>query len=143
VSEFKGMLILNTGSDEVKILMPQYWSVTNEVVGRSKLLNSTYSFPTPGENTTATFLQSRIFSNTDFSIQVMVCYEITNVAFFLWKEHGMSTGNSKATSRKRSYLVRVLRDKVLSALEPLELALFGEYCGLHKYLRVSRISLSK
>jgi hypothetical protein len=78
VSEFKGMLILNTGSGEVRILMPQYWSVNNEVVGRSKLLNSTYSFSGPGENITATVLESRLFSNMSFSIGVMVGYEITN-----------------------------------------------------------------
>jgi hypothetical protein len=78
VSEFKGMLILNTGSGEVRILMPQYWSVNSEVVGRSKLLNSTYSFSGPGENITATVLESRLFSNASFSIGVMVGYEITN-----------------------------------------------------------------
>lgn len=78
VSEFKSMLILNTGSGEVRILMPQYWSVNNEVVGTSKLLNSTYSFSGPGENITATVLGSRLFSNMSFSIDVMVGYKITN-----------------------------------------------------------------
>jgi hypothetical protein len=78
VSEFKGMLILDTGLGEVRILMPKYWSVDNEVVGRSKLLNSTYSFSGSGENITATVLESKMFSNTSFSIEVMVGYEITN-----------------------------------------------------------------
>jgi hypothetical protein len=78
VSMFKGMLILETGSSEVRILMPQYWSVGTDVVGRWKLFNSTYSFSAPGQNVTAKVLESEIFENPSFSINVMVGYEITN-----------------------------------------------------------------
>jgi hypothetical protein len=78
VSIFKGMLILETGSSEVRILMPKYWSVGTEVVGRWKLFNSTYSFSAPGQNVTAKVLESEIFENPSFGINVMVGYEITN-----------------------------------------------------------------
>lgn len=78
MSEFKGMLILDTGQSEVRILMPQYWSVGTEVVGRGKLFNTTYSFSGPGENVTVKTLESEVFKNPSFSINVMVGYEITN-----------------------------------------------------------------
>ena len=78
VSLFKGMLILDTGSSEVRILMPEYWSVGTEVVGRWKLFNSTYSFSAPGQTVTVKALESEMFENPSFSINVMVGYEITN-----------------------------------------------------------------
>ncbi|MGD0977847.1 MAG: hypothetical protein ABR962_01765 [Candidatus Bathyarchaeia archaeon] len=78
VSMLKGMLILETGSSEVRILVPKYWSVGTEVVGRWKLFNSTYSFSAPGQNVTVKALKSEIFENPSFSINVMVGYEITN-----------------------------------------------------------------
>lgn len=78
VSMFKGMLILDAGSNEVRILMPKYWSVGTEVVGRWKLFNSTYSFSAPRQNVNVKALESEIFENPSFSINVMVSYEITN-----------------------------------------------------------------
>jgi len=78
VSLFKGMLILDTGSSEVRVLMPKYWSVGTEVVGRWKLFNSTYSFSALGQNVSVTALESEMFENPSFSINVIVAYEITN-----------------------------------------------------------------
>jgi len=78
VTEFKGMLILDTGQSEVRILMPQYWSVGTEVFDREKLFNTTYSFSGPGENVSVKALESEVFTNPSFSINVMVGYEITN-----------------------------------------------------------------
>jgi len=78
VSLFKGMLILDIGSGEVRILMPKYWSVGTEVIGRWRLFNSTYSFSAPGQNVTVNALESEVFENPSFSINVMVGYEITN-----------------------------------------------------------------
>lgn len=78
VSLFKDMLILDTGSSEVRVLMPKYWSVGGEVVGRWKLFNSTYSFSAPGQNVTVKALESEMFENPSFSINVVVGYEITN-----------------------------------------------------------------
>ena len=78
VSQFKGIMILDTGSSEVRVLMPAYWSVGTEVVGRWKLFNSTYSFSAPGDNVTVKALESEMFENPSFSINVMVGYEITN-----------------------------------------------------------------
>ena len=78
VSLFKGMLVLDTGSGELRILMPKYWSVGTEVVGRWRLFNSTYSFSAPGQNVTVKALESEVFENPSFSINVMVGYEVTN-----------------------------------------------------------------
>jgi hypothetical protein len=72
------MLILDIGSGEVRILMPKYWSVGSEVIGRWRLFNSTYSFSGPGQNVTVKALESEVFENPSFSINVMVGYEITN-----------------------------------------------------------------
>ncbi len=76
VSEFKGMLILDTGPAEVRVLLPRFWSVDNGVIGRTELFNS--SFSSPGGNITANILESKMFNGTSFSIEVMVGYEITN-----------------------------------------------------------------
>lgn len=78
VSLLKGMLILDTGSSEVTVLMPKYWSVGSEVFGRWKLLNSTYSFSGPGQNVTVKAVESEMFENPSFSINVMIGYEVTN-----------------------------------------------------------------
>lgn len=78
VSLFRGMLILDTASGEVRVLVPKYWSVGTEVVGRWKLFNSTYSFSAPGQSVTVKALESEMFENPSFSINVMVGYEITN-----------------------------------------------------------------
>jgi len=78
VSMFKGMLILDTGSSEVRVLMPEYWSVGTEVIGRWKLFNSTYSFSGLGQDVRVKSLESEVFENPSFSINVMIGYEITD-----------------------------------------------------------------
>ena len=76
VSEFRGMLILDTGTGQVRVLLPKFWSVDNGVVGRAALFNS--SFAMLGENVTLGVLKSDVFANQNFSINVMVGYEATN-----------------------------------------------------------------
>jgi len=76
VSEFRGMLILDTGTGQVRVLLPKFWSVDNGVVGRAALFNS--SFAMPGDNVTVGVLKSDVFANQNFSINVMVGYEATN-----------------------------------------------------------------
>ena len=78
VSMFKGVLILETGSSEVRILMPKYWSVGTEVVGRWNMFNSTYSFSAPGQDVTVKALESEMFENPSFGINAIVGYDITN-----------------------------------------------------------------
>ena len=75
-SEFKGMLILETNSSEVRILLPKDWSVGNDVIDRATLFNGT--FATSGANVTISVLESEVFSNANFSINVMIGYEVTN-----------------------------------------------------------------
>jgi hypothetical protein len=76
VSESNGILILYTGSGEVRVLLPKGWSVDNEVVGRATLFNNT--FASSGESVTIKVLESDVFSNASFSINVMLGYEAIN-----------------------------------------------------------------
>jgi hypothetical protein len=76
ISEFRGMLILDTGSGELRVLLPQAWSVDNEVVGRVKLFNGT--FASPGQTVTIKVLENNVFSNANFSINMMLAYEAIN-----------------------------------------------------------------
>src|SRR4030042_5620376 len=56
VSEFRSMLILDTGTGQVRVLLPKFWSIDNGVVGRATLFNS--SFAMPGDNVTIGVLKS-------------------------------------------------------------------------------------
>lgn len=76
VSEFRGMLILDTGSGELRVLLPQAWSVDNEVVGRVTLFNGT--FASPGQTVTIKVLENNVFNNANFSINMMLAYEAIN-----------------------------------------------------------------
>lgn len=76
VSEFRSMLILDTGTGQVRVLLPKFWSVDNGIVGRAALFNS--SFAMPGDNVTIGVLNSDVFANKNFSINVMIGYEATN-----------------------------------------------------------------
>ena len=76
VSQSKGMLILDTGSDQIRVLVPKAWTLNNEVVSRATLFNGT--FAGAGQSITIKVLESNVFSNTSFSINVMLGYEAIN-----------------------------------------------------------------
>jgi hypothetical protein len=76
VSEFRGMLILDTSAGQVRVLLPKDWSLGDQVVGRVELFNGT--FASPGQTVTLKVLKSDIFSNTNFSINIMLGYEAVN-----------------------------------------------------------------
>lgn len=76
VSDFKGMLILDTGASQVRVLLPKDWTLGNEVVGRAARFNGT--FANPGQNVTVYVLESNVFSNANFSINEMLGYEAIN-----------------------------------------------------------------
>ena len=78
VSEVKGMLVLNTGSDEIRVMLPKDWTIGNEVVDRTSLFNGT--FASPNQNVTIKVLQSDVFSNASFSINTMLGYEAINAS---------------------------------------------------------------
>jgi hypothetical protein len=75
-SEFKGMLALDTDSGQIRLLLPKDWTVDNQVVGRPTLFNGT--FASAGESMTVKVLKSDVFSNANFSINVMIGYEAIN-----------------------------------------------------------------
>jgi hypothetical protein len=76
VSQLKGVLILDTGSGQVRVLVPKAWTLSNEVVSRATLFNGT--FASVGQSITIKVLESNVFSNTSFSINVMLGYEAIN-----------------------------------------------------------------
>lgn len=76
VSEVKGMLVLDTGTGQVRVLLPKDWTVGNEVVNRATLFNGT--FASAGQSVTVKVLESDVFNNTNFSINVMMGYEVIN-----------------------------------------------------------------
>lgn len=78
VTEVNGMLVLDTGSGEVRIMLPNEWTVGNDAVSRSILFNGT--FASPGQNVTVKVLESDVFSNASFSINTMLGYEAINAS---------------------------------------------------------------
>jgi hypothetical protein len=76
VSQLRGMLILDTGSGQVRVLVPNVWTLSNEAVSRATLFNGT--FVSAGQSITIKVLESDVFSNTSFSINVMLGYEAIN-----------------------------------------------------------------
>jgi hypothetical protein len=75
-SQLRGMLILNTDSGQIRILLPKGWTLNNEVVTRAALFNSSYA--SGGDNVMVKVLKSDVFSNTNFSLNVMIGYEAIN-----------------------------------------------------------------
>lgn len=78
VTEVNGMLVLDTGSGEVRIMLPREWTVGSDVVSRSTLFNGT--FASPGQTVTVKVLESDVFSNASFSINTMLAYEAINAS---------------------------------------------------------------
>jgi hypothetical protein len=79
VSEYKDMLILNTDAGQVRVLLPKEWSVNNDIISRGELFNGT--FASSGQNVTIKVLESDVFSNASFSINVMIGYEAINATY--------------------------------------------------------------
>jgi hypothetical protein len=76
VSQVKGILILNTDTGQMRIMVPREWTVGNEVVNSATLFNGT--FASIGQNITIKVIESTTFSNANFSLNVMMGYEAIN-----------------------------------------------------------------
>jgi len=76
VALVKGMLILNTLEGHVTILLPENWTVDSMVVNRETLFNGTFSGV--DQNVTVKALKSVLFEHDNFSINVIIGYEIIN-----------------------------------------------------------------
>jgi hypothetical protein len=74
--EFKGMLLLDTSSGRTTVLLPKEWSVGSELIGRDDLFNS--SFASSGSDVTVKVLKSDVFTNANFTLNIMVGYEAIN-----------------------------------------------------------------
>lgn len=76
VALVKGMLIVNTADVHVTILIPGNWTVDNMVINREILFNGTFSGV--GQNITVKALKGVLFTHDNFSINIMMGYEIIN-----------------------------------------------------------------
>jgi hypothetical protein len=78
VSQTRDILILDTGSGQVRVMIPSEWTVGSEVVSGATLFNAT--FANTGQTLTVDVLKSDLFSNANFSVNVMLGYEAVNAA---------------------------------------------------------------
>ncbi len=76
VSQSGDVLILDTGSGQVRVMIPSEWTVGSEVVSGAALFNGT--FANSGQTLTVDVLKSDLFSNANFSVNVMLGYEAVN-----------------------------------------------------------------
>jgi hypothetical protein len=76
VSEYRGMLILDTNTSQIRVQLPNAWTLDNQVVSRATLFNGT--FTSQGQSVTLKVLESDVVNNTNFSINVMMGYEAIN-----------------------------------------------------------------
>jgi hypothetical protein len=76
VSESGNLLILNTGSAQVQVMVPNEWTVGSEVVDRTSLFNGT--FVASGQSLTVDVLMSDLFSNASYSVNLMLGYKAMN-----------------------------------------------------------------
>jgi len=76
VSQTRDLLILDTGSGQVRVMIPNEWTVGSEVVNSVSLFNGT--FVSSGQTLTVDVLKSDLVSNASFSVNVMLGYEAVN-----------------------------------------------------------------
>ena len=76
VSQSGRVLILDTGSSQVRVMIPNEWTVGNEAINSATLFNGT--FVSSGQTLTVNVLKSDLFSNVNFSVNVMLGYEAVN-----------------------------------------------------------------
>jgi hypothetical protein len=76
VSQSRDVLILDTGSGQVRVMIPSEWTVGSEVVSGAALFNGT--FASSGQTLKVNVLKSDLFSNANFSVNVMLGYEAVN-----------------------------------------------------------------
>ena len=76
VSQSGRVLILDTGSSQVRVMIPNEWTVGSEVINSAALFNGT--FVSSGQTLTVNVLKSDLFSNANFSVNVMLGYEAVN-----------------------------------------------------------------
>jgi len=78
VSQTRDLLILNTDSGQVRVMIPKEWTVGGEIANAATLFNGT--FVSQGQSVTVSVLKSDLFSNASVSVNVMLAYEAVNGA---------------------------------------------------------------
>jgi hypothetical protein len=77
VSELKGMLVLSTTSDQVRVLLPKMWSYNGQLLNRTELVND--AFTGTGQTVTFKVLKGE-WDRNGFSLNIMIGYEAANAA---------------------------------------------------------------
>jgi len=78
VTYHKDMLIVDTGEGQVRIALPEEWTVGTDMMAREMLFGSNYL--NHGENVTVKALRTNLFEKTTFSIYFAIGYEIIDDA---------------------------------------------------------------
>jgi hypothetical protein len=78
VTLLDGMLVVNTADGQVRVALPEEWTVGTDVVAREMLFESSYL--SVGENVTVSALRADIIQKEGLSIYFAVGYEIVDDA---------------------------------------------------------------
>jgi hypothetical protein len=73
---FKNMLILDTSEGQIRIHLPQAWTVDGEVTMREELFESGYL--SEGETITVKALRADVIDKQGLCVYLLLCYEIIN-----------------------------------------------------------------
>jgi hypothetical protein len=76
MTEFRDIVLSSRASGQVRVMIPREWTVGSEVVSGATLFNGT--FVSTGQTLTVDVLKSDLFSNANFSVNVMLGYEAVN-----------------------------------------------------------------
>jgi hypothetical protein len=73
---YNEMLIVDTGDDQVRVALPDEWTVENDVLLREELFEA--GFLTSGENITIEALRTNLIEKEEMSIYFLIGYKIIN-----------------------------------------------------------------
>ncbi len=76
VAIFKNMLILDTSEGQIRIHLPQAWTVNGEIIMREELFESGYL--SEGENITVKALRTDVIDKQGLCVYLLLGYEIIN-----------------------------------------------------------------
>lgn len=76
VALFKNMLIVDTAEGQIRIHLPQAWTVNGEVTIREELFESGYL--SEGENITVKALRANVINKQGLCVYLLLGYEIIN-----------------------------------------------------------------
>ena len=73
---YNDMLVVDTGDDQVRVALPEEWTVEKDVLMREELFDA--GFLTSGENITIEALRTNLIEKEGMSIYFLIGYKIVN-----------------------------------------------------------------